>query len=137
MSSFIHISEAVSLAMHGMGIIASSESRISVREIAFRTKASEAHLAKVFQRLVKSGLVKSTRGSKGGLELARSPSDITLYEIYSVLEGPTENLNCLMPDIQCPFKSCIFGGLLHKLNEELIYHFKNHTLEDLLKGKMN
>ncbi len=57
MSGVVAVSEAVSLAFHGMGLLASGK-RMSAKEMAEAVNVSEAHLAKVFQKLVKEGLAR-------------------------------------------------------------------------------
>jgi Rrf2 family protein len=134
MSEVVAVSEAVSLAFHGMGLLASGE-RKSAKEMAEAVNVSEAHLAKVFQRLVREGLVSSTRGPKGGFELAKSPDEITLFNIYATIEGVPKGDYCLLHKEQCPFGRCIFGSMLGKMTREFIDYLKNTTLGDLQRGE--
>ena len=134
MSGVVAVSEAVSLAFHGMGLLAAGK-RMSAKEMAEAVKVSEAHLAKVFQKLVKDGLVTSARGLGGGFRLARDPAEISLFDIYTVIEGvPRENY-CLLHSEKCPFGRCIFGSLLGKMTEEFVEYLKNTTLKDLERGE--
>lgn len=134
MSGVIQISEAVSLALHGMGLLASSKKRMNIRDMAERVNVSEAHLAKVFQRLVKGALVSSTRGPSGGFELSRPSSEITLFDIYKVIEGDLNLRHCLLRDTECPFNTCIFGGMLENMTNEFIDYLRNKNLEELVRG---
>lgn len=52
------------------------------------------YLRKHFQTLAREGLVKTTPGPKGGYALARSPSKITLLNIYQALEGTEPAFRC-------------------------------------------
>ena len=90
MASFIGISEAASLAIHSMALIAVSEERLNAGQIAKTTGASRNHLAKVLQRLVKYGFLDSNRGPKGGFVLKRDASKINLLQIYQLIEGEIE-----------------------------------------------
>ncbi|MEA4881527.1 MAG: Rrf2 family transcriptional regulator [Synergistaceae bacterium] len=133
MSEIIALSDAVSLALHGMGLLAAGERR-NAREMAEEMKVSEAHLAKVFQRLVKSGLVLSTRGPGGGFELAGEAGKISLYHIYSVIEGDPSEKYCLLRKDECPFEECLFGSMLEKLSHDFVNYLKQTTLADLKRG---
>lgn len=133
MSEFFALSEAASLAIHGMGLLAMGE-RMSAKEMAETLGVSEAHLAKVFQRLARRGLVTSTRGPGGGFDLARLPEDVSLFDIYSAIEGTLEEVRCLLHKERCPFGSCLFGGLPEKILEEFTAHLKKTTLESVKKG---
>lgn len=59
---------------------------VSVSSVARRHGIPETALAKVFQRLVRSGLVIGLRGSHGGYRLARHPSEITVLDVLDVFE---------------------------------------------------
>jgi len=137
MNSLVSISEASSLALHGMGLIACKESQMTVREMASMVEVSEAHLAKVFQRLSKAGLVVSSRGPGGGFMLSRDASSISLYDIYRAIEGDPSISSCLLASSSCPFRGCIFGSLLKEMSEKFIDHLKGNTLEDLSRGEVS
>ena len=80
MTNLLRISDAASLGLHTMGLLAGRSTRLSTQEIARSLGASEHHLAKVMQRLAKMGLVVSTRGPQGGFVLSRPPAEITLSQ---------------------------------------------------------
>ncbi len=131
MSGVIHISEMTSLALHGMAYIAGNGHKmLNVKEVAGEIGASEAHLSKVLQRLVKVGLLHSTRGPNGGFVLAKAPDQISLLDIYQVIEGPLFQGGCPTQRANCPFNRCLFGGILQKLNREFEVYLKNQTLKD-------
>ena len=134
MSEIVALSDAVSLALHGMGLLAAGRRR-NAREMAEDMSVSEAHLAKVFQRLVKNCLVVSTRGPGGGFELAREPGDISLFDIYSVIEGIPPEEYCLLQKDECPFKECIFGSMLEKMTLDFVDYLKQTTLADVKRGE--
>ena len=131
MKNIIQISEASSLALHGMGLLAATGRRMSIREIAAATGASEAHLSKVFQRLVKEGMIRSIRGPGGGFDLTRTPENITLLEIYSAIEGKPSSNTCLLHSGACPFSGCIFGDLIEDLTERFLRYLGETTLSGM------
>ncbi|HPJ25730.1 MAG TPA: Rrf2 family transcriptional regulator [Synergistaceae bacterium] len=133
MHSFFHFSEAASLGLHGMALLACREERVSIKEMAEILEVSEAHLAKVFQRLVKSGLVISHRGPGGGFDLAFSPEEISLMDIYEALEGPLEMETCLLHRSECPFGKCFLGKPLREIEALLISFFRETKLDTLRK----
>lgn len=53
-------------------------------------------VSKILKTLLRSGLVESQRGMKGGYILARDPSLISITEIISALEGPFALTECSM-----------------------------------------
>jgi len=131
MQNLLKISEAASLALHTMGLLASRPGeQVSTRELAARLKVSEAHLAKVMQRLGRAGLVRSQRGPKGGFALQRNPEDITLLEVYEATEGPLQERRCLLGNPMCS-GNCILGGLLERVGDEVRDYFSQTRLSDL------
>ena len=111
----IAISEAVSLGFHGMGILAASKKRLSAREISEILDVSEAHLTKVFQRLVRENLISSIRGPGGGFEMKEAPENVTLLHIYQAIEGAhqVDEKICSCCD-NCPFENCLLGNSVAK-----------------------
>ena len=121
MACALKISEAASLAMHAMGLLAMEPDRSrSVRAIAGRLGLSEAHLSKVLQRLVKAGLLRSNRGPRGGFRLTREPEQISLLEVFEAIEGPVEPTDCLLSLPLCDGSGCILGKILVDVNHLLL-----------------
>ena len=75
----------------------------TTREIASRFKIPEQLMAKILQRLVKSGIVMSTQGVRGGYVLALPPEKITVAKIVESIEGPVGIVDCVVSgdDCQC------------------------------------
>lgn len=130
--SILKISEALSLAIHGLHFLAlEEENQEKVKDLARKMGVSEAHLAKVFQRLVKAGILYSSRGPKGGFVLAKKPEEVTLLEIYQALEGSLREEVCLLQKEVCPFSRCIFGDFLTVVNQEFRRYLAQRTLADV------
>ena len=135
MAGIVQISEAASLALHSMVSIARApEHPVNLKGIACSTGISETHLAKVLQRLVKAGLLSSTRGPRGGFDLLLPPDEISLLTIYEAVEGPLDTENCLLHASHCPFdfRRCIFGGLLEETNRTFREYLQRTTLSGIL-----
>lgn len=138
-AGIVMVSEMLSLALHSMVLIALQDQEyINVKEIAAATGASEAHLAKVLQRLVKAGLLHSTRGPKGGFTLAEPADELTLLDVYEAIEGQMHQGQCPTGRATCPFSSCILGGVPERLNQEFTDYLGSKTVGDIffrLKGE--
>src|ERR1035437_4445426 len=114
MSKVFNISEASSIAVHSMALIAKSKKQINATELAELTKFSRNHLAKVLQRLVKGNYIKSVRGPKGGFVINKNSKEISLLEIYELMEGALEQNKCNIHNGACQFSFCIFGNFANK-----------------------
>ena len=136
MSSIVQISEAASLALHSMVLLADSLGRpLTVKEITSRTGVSEAHLSKVMQRLAKAGLVTSSRGPKGGFLLGDGGLSTSLLAIFEAIEGPMNDPGCLLAVAECPFRECLFEGLLSRMTAEFKDYMKTKNLGDIIQHK--
>ncbi len=135
MPGVVKISEAASLAIHAMVLMASHPAgRLSVKEIAATYQLSGAHLAKVLQRLARNGLVESLRGPSGGFRLARGASEITLLEIYEAMEDRLDRPGCLLsPDI-CAGDACLLGQTIRQINDQVYRTFSDTSLSDLTQS---
>lgn len=129
--SLVNISEGASLALHSMVIVAkSSPLRKNVKQLAEELNASQNHLAKVYQKLSKSGLVKSVRGPAGGFELNKRAEEISFLEIYEVIEGKVKLGGCPLNKEKCPFSKCIFTKEVNKVSAQLYETMQNIKLSD-------
>ncbi len=131
MQNLINISEAASLALHTTVLLAHSDGEaMPTNRIAAKLRVSEAHLAKVMQRLGKAGVVHGQRGPGGGFTLARDPEQITLLDVLEGAEGAISIHDCLYSQPICQ-GDCLMGGLLSKVGHQVLDYFKNTRLSDL------
>jgi len=136
MSSVLKISEAASLALHSMALLAENpEQSFTTREIATELNVSEAHLSKVLQRLAKAGLAKSIRGPKGGFTVGKPTDQITLLDVYESIEGPIEPCECLFDVPVCGNKGCILDGLLGTIDRQVRDYLAGAKLNELAERR--
>ncbi|QXD16121.1 Rrf2 family transcriptional regulator [Rhodocaloribacter litoris] len=72
------------------------EGYVAIREISKELDISFHFLTKILQKLTEAGLIRSFRGPKGGVALARSPDRITLYDIVVAIDGPELFTECVL-----------------------------------------
>lgn len=126
------ISEATSIALHAAVFLAAHEEEsVSRKRIASALDISECHLAKVLQRLAKVGLVRSTRGPRGGFVLGKRSDKITLLDVYEATEGPLKVGCCLRDKPPCGREGCIMGGLLPLMSDQIRQYLSGTTLSAL------
>jgi Rrf2 family protein len=131
MSSLLKVSEAASLALHATAAMAGARGeRLTARKMASALGVSEAHLSKVLQRLTRAGLVRGTRGPRGGYRLTRPAGQISLREVYEAVEGSLEVERCLLGVPVCGRKKCPVAGLFEKLGREMVRVLGKTTLRD-------
>ncbi len=133
MAKIVSYSEAASIGMHGMVLVARSGEIINVQKIAEATGSSRHHVAKVMQRLVKEGFLISNRGPSGGFKMGIDPRDITLLQIYEAIEGQVKVISCPHEKQVCPFEKCIMGTVVTKMTQTFRDHLSSQTIFDLME----
>jgi Rrf2 family protein len=134
LANIIKISDALTLAFHSLVYISRNQDRLySNSEIAYELGVSEHHLSKVLQRLSDNGILKSSRGPKGGYSLNKNPEEIILLEIFEAIEGKFHSLSCLLSNPICP-NGCLLEVLFDKLNSQITDFFSLLTLYDVVEN---
>ncbi len=93
-------------------------------------------LEQILVSLRRAGLIRSIRGPGGGYTLARPADQITVKEVFEVLEGPTVLAKCLDPmnEEGCDWqRKCVARLLFEKLQESLSRILEQTTLADLVR----
>ncbi len=132
MAKLVHFSEAASLALHAMVLIAKADNHVNVSSLASEMGASRNHLAKVLQQLVKYNFLKSVRGPSGGFVLNKAPDQISVLEIYEAIEGSIDLPECPLDRKICPFDKCLMNGLVTDVTMQFKKYFQEQTLEDFV-----
>lgn len=130
MSSFISISEASTIAMHSLALIAQSKEKLNASKLAEMTSFSRNHLAKVLHLLVKHDYLSSLRGPSGGFELSKDPSDINLLDVYELIEGKLNDFQCAITCDDCYFEECLFGNHPQRFSGEFKDYLKEKNIND-------
>ena len=117
---------------------------IPLGEIAKRQDLSAKYLEQLIILLKGNGLIRSTRGRRGGYMLARSPEEINVGEIIETLEGRLAIVDCVAePELcdrspECPTRG-IWVGMTDILKKQLFslnlkdVAQKSVPVEDLLE----
>jgi len=114
--------------------IRSGEGPVLVREIAKRQAFSARYLQQLLLPLKTAGLVRATRGARGGFSLARSPSDIKLSEIIQIMEGSTAPLECVDDAGVCSRADlCITREIWGEMKKAMDGVLESTTLQDLVE----
>jgi Rrf2 family protein len=68
---------------------------VTGRDVATRERLPADYVEQILLRLRRAGLVKSTRGARGGYALARRPEEITVRDVIAASELATFELHCV------------------------------------------
>src|SRR5688572_4921174 len=99
----------------------SDASSSSAREISEGYDIPLELLAKVLQRLVRSRLLVSVQGTRGGYRLARHPSMISVADVIQAVDGPVTVTACSTDDHNCDqYSKCSVRDPLWKIKNRIL-----------------
>lgn len=109
------------------------DSIASVTEIAKAMHIPKSFLAKIVQRLVRSGIIESIRGVKGGLRLAKKPTEISLLAIMEAIQGPAGINICAIESRLCRMSStCAVHPVWVEIRKEVEKRLERETIDKLI-----
>jgi len=101
-------------------VAAAGDKPASAREIAERHDIPVELLAKVLQRLVQRGVLRSQQGIHGGYLLARPAETVTVAEVVEAIDGPLLLTVCGSEEERCEqFAKCNIRDPLHRIRERI------------------
>lgn len=117
---------------------ASTNDRLcTIEEISNSYGISRNHLMKVVRRLAALGFLKTTRGRRGGLALARPASEIVVGEVVREMEDDFAQAECFRPERnQCPITPiCGLKPLLGEALQAYLTVLDSKTVGDIAKNR--
>lgn len=102
-----------------------------VRDIARITGTPRHYLGKLLHRLAQAGVIESRRGAGGGVRLARSAKQITLFAVVQGLEKAKRTGRWLVAQRQCTESNpCPLHRGWRSLTSAYLSFLKNTSLAD-------
>jgi Rrf2 family protein len=109
------------------------EGLILLKDIARRQEFSLPYLEHLVAPLIAAGMVKSTRGARGGVSLVKQPAEIKLGEAVELLEGPIAPADCISHPESCHrAASCVTRDIWIEMKEAMSQVLNSTTLQDLV-----
>ncbi len=133
----ILISRKVDYAILALVHLMRSKEGFSAREVASQYNLSRPFLANILKELCHHGFIESQRGIHGGYRLVREPSQLTMDEIISALDGPFQLMSCARAEGEdaCGLvETCPVKGPLRVVHDRIAAVLVSTTLEDLGRG---
>jgi Rrf2 family protein len=108
-------------------------SNAMIQNVAKCARVPAPYLAKIMKKLNNAGIVRSKRGFKGGIWLARPPEQITLLEIMNAVDGPNYLEGCLLGRAECSDeRDCPTHAFWKVTRETIRSELTTHTLADVV-----
>jgi len=90
-------------------------------------------LAKILQKLARSGFLRSVHGTNGGYMLARPPQRINTLEVIRAIEGPVILASCFHEHGECGHtQRCSVREPLRRVHDGILKLLESTTISDLI-----
>lgn len=110
------------------------EGAATLKDIARRQQISVRYLEHLITPLIAAGIVRTTRGPRGGISLARPPHEVRLSEIILILEGSVAPVECVdNPKLCSRSESCATRDVWCELKRVVNGVLESVTLQDLVE----
>lgn len=110
------------------------EGLVLLKDIARRQEISLPYLEHLITPLVAGGMIKSTRGARGGVLLLKRPEEIRLSEVIQLLEGSIAPVECVNhPEICLRSDLCVTRDIWGELKKAMNGVLEATTLQDLVE----
>ena len=119
------------------------EGPASATLIAEQFGMPKALLMNIMKELAQGKLVTSTRGARGGYELAIAPQRISLLNVVTIIEGPMRLTECADSTLPIVGQGCTLADgcpirtPIRRLNDRINRFLEEVTLADLLTGDID
>ena len=129
----LRISRLTDYATVILATLAGDPTRVqTAAALSEQTHIAAPTVSKLLKQLQRAGLVSSTRGLRGGYQLARPASEISAAAILDALEGPLALTDCSAGHGQCEIEqTCRVGRVWQRLNQVIRRSLYEVTLAQL------
>jgi len=110
--------------------------KAATSQIAEQQRIPPSFLAKIISQLSIAGLIHTSRGARGGVELARAPEKISVLEVVEAIDGPISLNECSAQPDGCPFgEECPIRPIWCSTQHDLVDRLRATTFGQLLAAK--
>jgi Rrf2 family cysteine metabolism transcriptional repressor len=107
---------------------------VFLKDISREQQISLPYLEHLIAPLITGGIIRSTKGPRGGISLARKPGEIKLSEITRLLEGSMAPVECIDNPGTCNRSEfCATRDVWGQIKEVVDGVLESITLQDLVE----
>jgi len=109
------------------------EGPVFLKDIAKKQQISLSYLEHLVTPLISGGIIRSIKGPRGGVTLAKKPGTIKLIDVTRLLEGSLAPVECIdNPEICDRSAQCVTRDLWGEMKKAINGVLETTTLQDLV-----
>lgn len=117
-----------------------AKKRLDVNELSTLTGVTPLFTQKIMRKLNKNSLVESKKGVQGGYIISRPPENISLYDVFSAIDGDicinaclSDKYTCNRPEV-LKNSVCYIQNIFKIINDDFINSLKKETFDKLINN---
>jgi len=133
------ISKKMKYALKALIYIAKKEGgQVITREIAENAGIPKKFLEQILLELKKGHILNSRQGNTGGYYLMKKPDEVSLAEVYRLIDGPIALIPCVSKNFyerceDCPDEAaCKIRSALLEVRDQMLDVLERTTVADLI-----
>ena len=113
---------------------------VKAHDIAEQGQIPKKFLEQILLDLKKGRIINSKQGNVGGYYFTKTPNQVTLADVYRLIDGPIALVPCASknfyePCLDCPCEAtCSIRHALIQVRDEMLKVLEKKNIEDLAKG---
>lgn len=122
-------------AVRALACIAGNQGITTAAELVEKTGIPRPFLRKLLLVLSKKKILRSYKGTGGGVELAVKPEKLRLSELMEIFQGPLRLNQCVFKKKECPnCRMCRLRRRIGSIEAMVINQLRMTTLKDIISN---
>jgi Rrf2 family protein len=114
----------------------STGEQVSITELVEKLDVPRPFMRKILQKLGNKGILKSSRGNRGGFKLVLKPEKIYLFDLIELFQGRFSMNECLFKKDLCPERNgCFLKKKIDSIEEYVGDELKKINLMTIMEGE--
>lgn len=116
----------------------SEEKLVRIKEISDDQNISVQYLEQILFKLKNENIIEGKRGPNGGYRLVKEPKEITLHQLYKILDDEEKVIDCNESEehkANCNELSCDGRCIWSKLDNAMTKILEETTLDEFIKNR--
>lgn len=133
----MQLTQFTDYALRALIYIGVRQQSCTINEISQSYAISRNHLIKIIQQLAKMGIIKTTRGKNGGIQMAIAPHEINLKHLILQLEPNFDLVPCFNQNKEpCRIASaCKLQTILYEAQKAFLTVLEKFTLAEIMHNQ--
>ena len=133
----MRITQESDYALRIVTALALANGRVDAGTLSEETSVTPRFTLKILHKLVRGGIVSSSKGANGGYRLSRPAENLTMKDVIEVIEGPIVIARCLHTYEDCSQNGmtkseCRYHHIFREVSSQVAEKFDAIRISDVI-----